>query len=710
MKKTFTFFTLFFLITLSNSFGYDWLNVLDPQNPWISGPGTVEEAVYTVSPKGLYLEYGVELTFSAANLSFTHADTLEIEFFFDLPQGTIINDLWLWYGEDTLKALVLDQWSASMIYEGIVKRRRDPAILFKKSSVSYEMRIFPMAGDESRKIKLNFLVPVNFSSNSMDTYIPTNLISYSHMPLNEYKVLFKETDNWKNPLFQNYPGIMFSQDADTSGYLTAVLNYGTIYNKPLLQYDNVSQSNIYLNTLDLGGYGYYQMAFLPKEMLGLNTSRKAVVLVDYDFSKSTITAKNILDNLKAQLKNNFTEADSFNLVFSNLEITRASEGWIKGDSASIEAVFNSLPANPVSNYSNLPALINNGINFLNEHGEDGAIILISNSDQAGELSIANQLINDLIEKMNADYPVYCVDYTQNSSNYYYYGNRYYYANEYLYTSLSRITAGESFSIRDNQDISQLILSSFQALDGLISSFDLYTTLENGFCYGRFNISNTNSVYLNRPVMQVGKFNGTMPFKITVSGVYKSQLFSKNITIEAAVEQEQDSALSAMWAGNHIVSLENQPRTNSIVSEIIDYSISEKVLSLFTAFLALEPMDSIEVCLSCTDDDDVIIGVDGDEPFLPTDIEVGAYPNPFNSQVKLNVTIPLNQNNQNITFRIYNILGEVIKTFDVVLNNSGKYEFEWNGINDYGETVSSGIYLFVVQTAEKNFTHKIVLMK
>jgi len=45
-------------------FGSAQLRVGDPRNSWWTSQGTIEDASLTVRPKGLFLEYGLYLTFS----------------------------------------------------------------------------------------------------------------------------------------------------------------------------------------------------------------------------------------------------------------------------------------------------------------------------------------------------------------------------------------------------------------------------------------------------------------------------------------------------------------------------------------------------------------------------------------------------------------------------------------------------------------------
>src|SRR4030067_84503 len=128
------------LVWITTTYSYDYLYVRDPRG-WKGGQGTIEEAVISVRPKGLYMECGLYLTFSARGLNMTNQDTLEVEFYFDLPKEAIVHDSWLWIGDEIIRAAIMDKWTAASIYEDIVKRRRDPSILYKRGNGQYELRI-----------------------------------------------------------------------------------------------------------------------------------------------------------------------------------------------------------------------------------------------------------------------------------------------------------------------------------------------------------------------------------------------------------------------------------------------------------------------------------------------------------------------------------------------------------------------------------------
>ena len=84
-----------------------------------------------------------------------------------------------------------------------------------------------------------------------------------------------------------------------------------------------------------------------------------------------------------------------------------------------------------------------------------------------------------------------------------------------------------------------------------------------------------------------------------------------------------------------------------------------------------------------------------------------YPNPFNFETEIEYQI---MDPQKVTLTIYNVNGSIIKT---LLNDSKEYGYKsirWDGRDNMGRSVSSGIYFYRLQTANFSFTKKAILIK
>jgi len=78
------------------------------------------------------------------------------------------------------------------------------------------------------------------------------------------------------------------------------------------------------------------------------------------------------------------------------------------------------------------------------------------------------------------------------------------------------------------------------------------------------------------------------------------------------------------------------------------------------------------------------------------ISASAYPNPFNPETAIAYTV---KNAGPVTLRIYSIDGRLVRTLvRAEATGAGTHEVSWNGTDDHGRHVSSGIYL--VKTTRK----------
>lgn len=84
-----------------------------------------------------------------------------------------------------------------------------------------------------------------------------------------------------------------------------------------------------------------------------------------------------------------------------------------------------------------------------------------------------------------------------------------------------------------------------------------------------------------------------------------------------------------------------------------------------------------------------------------------YPNPFNPTTVINYKVPRGK----VKLDIYNILGQKVRTLvDKSAVTPGKYKVKWNGRNDYGEIVSSGIYIYKLRSEMGVKAKKMVFQK
>ena len=84
-----------------------------------------------------------------------------------------------------------------------------------------------------------------------------------------------------------------------------------------------------------------------------------------------------------------------------------------------------------------------------------------------------------------------------------------------------------------------------------------------------------------------------------------------------------------------------------------------------------------------------------------------YPNPFNPQTTIAFQI---KDRGAVTLKVYNVNGELVRTLANENRAAGSYSLTWDGHNDAGQPVSSGVYFYKLVTNNFSQTKKMVLLK
>ncbi|MFQ5709557.1 MAG: T9SS type A sorting domain-containing protein, partial [bacterium] len=88
-----------------------------------------------------------------------------------------------------------------------------------------------------------------------------------------------------------------------------------------------------------------------------------------------------------------------------------------------------------------------------------------------------------------------------------------------------------------------------------------------------------------------------------------------------------------------------------------------------------------------------------------------FPNPFNPTTNIRFDVPDQlANGVHVQLRIYNLLGELVRTLMDEQKFPGQYVAEWNGRNDRDESVSSGIYIYQLVAGKVRATKRMLLLR
>ena len=691
------------------------LRVVDPKTTWRNAIPTITEATISMRPRGLYMEYGVYLTYSTQQTSYnTVRDTLEVQHYFQLPQGSAVNDSWLWVDSIIMKALLWDRWSATSVYEGIVKRRQDPSILYKNSTTNYEYRIFPIVGNQTRRVKLNFYVPAKWSSSQLRAPIPLSILLNSAKIPNVNLIVY-ESNNWNTPTIDLAPNLTWTTENDptfgTSKRATLTgLTYASAAN---ISYKSVGSKPYFFSHSPIAGTtdeGYYQLAFSPKAILNDETSvpKKVLFLVDYDATNTSYSQLQVLNIIKKNLRENLSPRDSFNVFYNRLTTKKVNTKWVIADSANIERAFAAMtdPSVGVGNSSILTSILAEGYDFIKTQ-RSGEIMLISSNDAFTSLQSVQSLYNDL-ELQYRPLPVtHVYDFaTRNFQPSMWYQSRYYYGNELLYNVLTFNTRGNFVNLVNwNAPISDVEKGAADIFQQLVpySPVDVTIKPNVGLTYERYNLQDNGLNSINQPYMQVGKYKGNLPLTIEVTTTNAlNQIITGKLILQGNATAQNDSSNRQIHGANKISVLEATPSSNSLISRIIQESKAHRILSRYTAFIALEP-NLQTPCDTCRDETGGVRTSTADAQ--KDSVKITVYPNPFKDLVSIKIEKPASSKVTNAL--ITNMLSQPVKIFNEheLTSNSEKTTLTWQ---DAG--ASAGTYIFSITIDGKRYIQKLVKIR
>lgn len=697
-----------------------------PQQTSKYATGIIENAKLVIQPYGSYTKNDLYLTFAAKGMTvFQPNDSVEIRLQFNHISGGNFTDMWLWIGNEPVRALIADRAKAKATYEGIVKRRQDPALLERIYDNYYKLSIYPMRGDSSRKVKLSYFVPGTLTDSILTTAIPYWILRSSSLIQFNTSIIVIKDSVWKNPVLKS--------TIETSLVLGNDPEYGEVYKTSIspstllsLQSLNVVWNNSSLikpylvERFQKDTSGVYQLSIQPGKIFGLNNiGRKFLFLVNYDsMSGSSAYSRNeIVNDLLNTINTQLTSKDSFNVIFSGKEVPlRLRNNWISTQKDTVASLLTSIKSK--SNFLDgfeLSKLFFTAAQFIKGNGADGHIILISSSEEYfNKISIANVFADSLFKLIPLKTQIHIID--NNQWYHYHYSNgRGYYGNQYLYELIANKSLGSLVrktiypGAYDNNGI--YLTQFINLIRGKINYLDMTVTLQNGIAYMKQTLGYPlMAVASSNTIRQAGLFKGSFPLNVEITGQYDGNLLYKKVTIPESEFIPTDSSLYSVWASYLINNLRSSVITQEIKQQISDLSIKYRVLSEYTAFLALEPGQVL--CDTCVSNPGTIVTTTDKETSVPRSYEVlQAYPNPFNPSTTLKIRLPEQVDAASSFLSIYNTLGQLVKRFDTSkLSNKEFATLIWDAKDDQGKSVATGMYIVILQTQIGKHSLKLMFIK
>ena len=160
-----------------------------------------------------------------------------------------------------------------------------------------------------------------------------------------------------------------------------------------------------------------------------------------------------------------------------------------------------------------------------------------------------------------------------------------------------------------------------------------------------------------------------------------------------------------------LSFQDEPWMNTInpeqgkiamISAAFPATISIKIPSGLDSFDVAAEINGhpLTIGINTSSADDIVT------PALPLALNQN-HPNPFNPDTNISFSMP---ETAPVSLKIFNLKGQVVKTLVSGIMAQGQHRVSWNGLDDSGQYVASGMYFYRLEYDGKTLTRKMVLSK
>lgn len=101
-----------------------------------------------------------------------------------------------------------------------------------------------------------------------------------------------------------------------------------------------------------------------------------------------------------------------------------------------------------------------------------------------------------------------------------------------------------------------------------------------------------------------------------------------------------------------------------------------------------------------------VGIE-DKPLIKLLGLSGNYPNPFNNETTIRLTLP---KSGNVNLNVFNVIGQKVTTLLSGYKKAGEYTIKWKGNSDNGRKVPSGIYFYRLESGKDTAVRKMYLVR
>jgi Ca-activated chloride channel family protein len=521
----------------------------------------------------------------------TGSRQMEVVFCFPLPYDGAIDRLTFLIDGKEYPAKLLPAKEAREIYEGYVRRNRDPALLEWVGHGMFKTSVFPVPPGAERQVTLQYNQLLRKDHALTDFLFPLSTAKYTSQPVErlEIRASIESTVEIKNVYSPTH-----AVDVRRPSKTNAVVSFEAKNEVPTSDFRllySVAKGKLGASVLsyrpDKGEDGFFLLLASPqfKDKSAERPKKTVVCVFDRSGSMSGKKIEQAREALKFVL-NNLRDGDLFNIVAydSNVEtfrpeLERYNDQTRRQALGFVEGMY-------AGGGTNIHGALTTALKMLQDKSRPNYLIFMTDGLPTMGETNEPRIVEDVQQanEVRARVISFGVGYDVNSR---------------LLDRISRTNFGQSEFVRPNEDIEEHVsrLSSrisSPVLTGVKVHFEFDALpVEAGPPINRFYPKDSHDLFEGEQLVVVGRYKkpGVAKAKITgeVDGSEQKYDFPANL-VETSPD-ESYAFIEKLWAmrriGEIIDEMDLKGKNDELVKELVELSTKHGILTPYTSFLADE---------------------------------------------------------------------------------------------------------------------------
>lgn len=520
-----------------------------------------------------------------------HERAVEGTFLFPVPADAFVSDFSYWMGDKEIKGELLDRDKARHIYEEIVRKLRDPALLEYTGQGLFQARIFPIAAHGEAQTKLQYTQLLR-GENGLVRF--RHAVKLGRTNPNRGKLVIDVTIRSQTPVKSAYSPTHKLEVLRKSDHeiRAGVELDNTDFNTDFELIYTLTEKDFGVNVLahrPAGEAGYFMLLLAPKQ----EWTEEEIAHKDIVFALDT--SGSMSGEKIGQAKKAFAfclkalrPEDRFGLLTFATEVRLFADKLLPADPENVKRAIDFVNKLEATGSTALNEALVRSVELFGEEKEEKRpqmiLFLTDGLPTAGERNVEKILQNvaqanrtraeDKPEERRARFFIFGV------------GDD---VHTHLLDKIAEENGGASHYVRPQEDIEEAVSSLYAKLShpvlanvkltfGAAKAFDIYP-------------QKLPDLFVGSQLIVTGRYEGNGSTEIVLTGTARGKERQYAYNVEFPREEAENSFVARIWAGRRIGYLLDQIRLHGedkeLKDEIVKLAIKFGIVTPYTSYLVQE---------------------------------------------------------------------------------------------------------------------------